>query len=102
MTMLNRMLGGGRLALRDEMASIIERLGSPLTDEEVRAGWSSGKKRIWLDRFAGLDQELATGQALDRQASLARAMDFDGIGNGSLSDRVVRIGNRLDNGESYS
>lgn len=102
MTPLDTILGRGRRTLRDEVATMIERLGSPLTDEEVRSGWSSDKKRTWLDRFNKLDRQLASGQAPERHTSLARAMDFDGIGNGNLSDLAARISNRLSDGETYS
>jgi len=101
MTLLDDLLGRRSGDLRDEVATMIGRLAAPLSDEELRQGWSSEKKQKWLDWFTNLDQQLASEQPLQPHNAVARAMDFDGIGGGSLSDLAVRISNRLDAGERY-
>ena len=101
MTLLDSLLGRGSGDLRDEVTTMMERLAAPVSDDELAAGWSSQKKQKWLNWFANLDQQLASGQPPEGHLFIARAMDFDGIGDCSLSELAARIGNRLNDGERY-
>lgn len=101
MTILASLTGRKPLTLRDEIAAIIQCLSEQPSNAEINEGWDADLKTKWRDWFTRLDQQLTSGQAPEGYVGIARAMDFDGVGQTKLSNMAARIDNRLNGGERY-
>jgi hypothetical protein len=77
-----------------ELKELIAALSQPFPVVASNDGWRPETWVKWRDIFIRLQSSLESGQPVP-DASIARAMDFDGIVGGELLDRAARISNAL-------
>jgi hypothetical protein len=89
------------MTLRDEIRYIIGVLDTPSSNEDMGNGWDQELRKKWKDWFEELDKKIINGDELPYPLSIARAMDFDGVGRTKISNIAAGISNRLNGGERY-
>lgn len=79
-----------------DIDDLIAALRRPLSAQDREAGWDDGTRAAWQAHFEGLHARLAGGEApQDEQYHLMRWLNFDGIGEGPLADRMGAIQREL-------
>ena len=73
-----------------EVTSIIQELQNPLTNSEKINGWRNETKARWSKNFEHILSSVTFNKPAPI-ASIARAMDFDGIYEGKLFEQAARI-----------
>lgn len=106
MAILDRIFRRKRAPLREEVVGLISRLGEPLSEAEEHEGWDIELKQKWRAFFISLDSQLVDGKepsvmGRSGRISIARAMDFDGVGRTELCTLAARIDVRLNAGDRY-
>ena len=78
------------LKLREKLEFIILNLDSPLPNYELEAGWLEETRQRWHNNFENMLESLMSHEPLP-DASIPRAMDFDGVTGGVLFELGAEI-----------
>lgn len=82
------------MKLLEDIDALLALLRQPLSRASASDGWTTATATKWRGIFEELRDHVANGRPTPA-ASIARAMDFDGIVGGELLERAAAISNAL-------
>jgi hypothetical protein len=77
-----------------QLAELVEIFSQPFPRALDRDGWCERSWAKWGRIFQEMQKTFVAGDSLP-DASIARAMDFDGIVGGDLLERAARVSNLI-------
>jgi hypothetical protein len=77
-----------------QLTELVQALSQPFPSELVPEGWCERSWGKWGTIFHNMQETFASGGSLP-DASIARAMDFDGIVDGELLEKAASLSNLL-------
>jgi hypothetical protein len=77
-----------------QLAELVQALSQPFSSELVPEGWCERSWEKWGAIFRNMQETFTSGGSLP-DASIARAMDFDGIFCGELLEKAASLSNLL-------
>lgn len=80
--------------ITSDLRGLITVFASPPSAEDIASGWSKESWEKWGRILCDLLERLSVGAPLP-DASIARAMDFDGIAGGAIQERAAGISNSI-------
>jgi hypothetical protein len=84
--------------LRNQVAlqlnELVEAFSQPLSTTAASNGWSEASWVKWQLAFLQMQESFSLGQSLP-EASISRAMDFDGVTDGVLLSKAAELSNTL-------
>lgn len=81
-------------SISEELSELVAVLSQPFPVSASIDGWTPETWEKWREIFLRLQSSLETGHRVP-DASIARALDFDGIVGGELLERAARVSNAL-------
>lgn len=82
------------LQLKEKLKHLIRCLESPLPSFEISAGWNEELRERWLQNFRRVLSNIENNE-IAPDASIPRAMDFDGITTGIYLELGAEISGLL-------
>jgi hypothetical protein len=83
-----------RIQIGVQLNELVEAISQPFSAAAASDGWSEASWAKWQLTFRRLQDSFASGQSLP-EASISRAMDFDGVTSGVLLDQAATLSNAL-------
>jgi len=83
-----------RIQVGLQLNELVEAISQPFSAAAASDGWSEASWAKWQLTFRLLQDSFASGQSLP-EASISRAMDFDGITGGVLLSNAAALSNSL-------
>ena len=77
-----------------QLSELVDAISQPFSAALASDGWSEGSWAKWQLTLRGLQESFASGQPLP-EASISRAMDFDGVTGGILLSKAAALSNSL-------
>jgi hypothetical protein len=88
------MIDNLRSQVIDDLSCIVSELQEPFSSALSSEGWSSELWEKWGRIFGDLLESVRSG-GFGLDASISRAMDFDGVTQGEILEKAARISNSL-------
>ena len=77
-----------------QLDELVEAISHPFSAAAASDGWSEATWAKWQLNFRRLQESFASSQSLP-EASISRAMDFDGVTGGILLSKAAALSNSL-------
>lgn len=74
---------------------LISTLSGPLTEDDIRGGWTEASRVAMLKFFTDLKTKLQSHEELPRGLNIPRGMDSWGVVNGRLLRQGAKLSNAL-------
>jgi hypothetical protein len=83
-----------RIQIGVQLNELVEAISRPFSAAAASDGWSEASWAKWQLAFRRLRDSFVSGQSLP-EASISRAMDFDGVTGGVLLEQAATLSNSL-------
>jgi hypothetical protein len=83
--------------LIQETEAFLAALSAPLSNEEIKNGWSVQSQKAMSNFFAGIQADLMSGKNTDRSVlqGIVRGLDHWGVEGGPLFETACALSNHL-------